>query len=585
VDTLFNIKKMTRDEKEKLSTSFLKVTTPRELAECLHIKYKILIYNLYVIAEEIKYKEFEIKKRNGKTRQIVAPISGIKLIQSRLNSVLQLIYPRKSCVHGFVLSGNILTNAQTHANQRCLINIDLENFFPSINFGRVRGLFLAYPFFFNEKIATTLAQVCCYKGYLPQGAPSSPIISNFICRRLDNDLLSLATWNKCSYSRYADDITFSTSLKVFPNDIATFNKNTIELSEKFKGLIVSNGFNINFSKVRFATKYNRQEVTGLITNEFPNVNRKFVRHVRAMLHAWEKHGINKAALEHFAKYNYKNKVSTNLESSYEKQLAGKISFIGSIKGKEHAISRKLYRRLKNLAPQVKLSIAQKAIELHNLPIVFAEGKTGWKHLNAALAKLKGDGQYPRMNIEFQRYKEDLIMNNDDLLSVCKTHSKNPLHKNKIICLFDRDVYKFVREATSDGLNYKSWGNKVYSIALPVPPHRIFNQVCIEHMYLDSEIKVPDASKRRLFFSDEFDTDTGKHKEEELTCTDKNILKRKYPAIIDSRVMNGEGSNVALAKNDFAENILNKVKGFDSFTFEHFKLVFNTIQEILEREPN
>ncbi len=166
---------------------------------------------------------------------------------------------------------------------------------------------MSYPFNFNDKVSTILAQICSYDGCLPQGAPSSLVLSNYICHRLDNQLLKLSRKCRIAYTRYADDITFSTNLKVLPSEIGIIKDNTLLLSSKLVNIIEDNGFTVNKEKIRFALKNNRQKVTSLIVNERINLNRKYIRHVRAMIHAWEKFGLEQAAIEHFEKYNYKTK--------------------------------------------------------------------------------------------------------------------------------------------------------------------------------------------------------------------------------------------------------------------------------------
>src|SRR5690606_10191540 len=136
---------------------------------------------------------FQIEKKSGGKRQICAPREPLKSIQLRLKHALINIYKNKSCVHGFIQQRSIVTNARQHISKCLLVNIDLEDFFSSINFGRLRGLFLSDPFNFNSDVATILAHICCCNGILPQGCPTSPILSNFICRKLDNALLKLAS--------------------------------------------------------------------------------------------------------------------------------------------------------------------------------------------------------------------------------------------------------------------------------------------------------------------------------------------------------------------------------------------------------
>ena len=165
----------------------------RDVASLLDVPYSTLFYHLYIFPEDKRYVQFGIPKRSGNTRLISAPVSPLKLVQGKLNQVLQAVYKPKPSSHGYIQGRSILTNARPHAGRRFVLNLDLANFFPSINFGRVRGLFLARPFSLPPEVATVLAQICCYKKQLPQGAPTSPIVSNMIARSLDNALQQLAS--------------------------------------------------------------------------------------------------------------------------------------------------------------------------------------------------------------------------------------------------------------------------------------------------------------------------------------------------------------------------------------------------------
>ena len=572
----------------KLSTSiepniqeFLTVETKRELAQVLGIEYKILIYNLYKIPDSKKYLEFEIQKRNGGKRKICAPNSGIKYIQRILNQILLQIYPVKSCVHGFVREKGITSNSSKHVNKKLLINIDLENFFPSINFGRVRGIFKSHPFNFNDTISTVLAQICCYNGTLPQGAPTSPIMSNYICRKLDNQLMRFAKENRLTYSRYADDITFSTNVYPLPKKFGIIKDYKITLSKEIIDIVERNDFKLNNNKIRYATKFNRQEVTGLVVNEFPNINRKYLHNVRAMLNAWEKYGLEKAATEHFTKYNHYKRTPDDEKITFEKILVGKIGFIGMVRGRDNPIYQKLVLRIKKLYPDVKLAVILKDENTEDKAIIFGEGKTDWKHLKAALLNLQDLGFYKDLEITFKDYPNNLQMNNDGLLDICKGASKASLHKNKIICVFDRDVSSVVNQVTDKNNTFKNWGNNVFSFALPIPTHRQFEEISIEHYYEDDEIKTSDNNGRRLFLSNEFDMKSGRHISDDLNYTETNRLKKNYPFIIEDKVYNNKSENIALPKDDFANNILNKEKPFDNFSFEEFKKIFDIIEGIVK----
>jgi RNA-directed DNA polymerase len=565
---------------ENLVFEFKDVQTLRELASCLRVEYKILTYHLYRVKDENKYNEFEIKKRNGGIRKIIAPISGIKLIQSTLNLILQNLFSPKSSVHGFTLNKSIKSNASSHVKKRIVVNLDLKDFFPTINFGRVRGLFLSYPFYFKPKVATALAQICCHKNALPQGAPTSPIISNFICRRLDNEMMKLVSSNKSTYTRYADDITISTNLKKLPPDIGTIIENKLILSERLLQTVQSNGFIVNPLKTRFAFRTNRQEVTGLIVNKLVNVNRKYIRHIRAMLHSWEKFGITLAASEHFNKYNVKNKTVSVVENSFKNELIGKVGFVGFIKGKDNEVYRKLLTRFGILAPEVQLKIVQNEIEQETNPIVFGEGRTDWRHLKKAFEVLKKKGFYRNLFLKFHEYSHELEINNDQLLNICKGLPKTDFSNKKVICLFDRDAKKIRSQVTEQGKPYKNWGKDVYSLLMPIPPHRNFEEICIEHYYSDDDLLKLDSNGRRIYLSNEFDSSSGVHLTEMLTYKTIKVLKAKYPRILDYNVINDEGKNVALSKTDFSKYILNETPPFNGVTFDNFKFIFDEIERII-----
>jgi len=145
---------------------------------------------------------------------------------------------------------------------------------------------MAPPFSLSPDIATTLARLTCHLNHLPQGAPSSPVISNMICWKMDRELQQLAAANKATYTRYVDDITFSTSENVFPSALGEIKLNKCIVGQSLESVILANGFSINAGKVRLQYHRSRQEVTGLIVNTKVNVRRGFVSQLRVMLHDW-----------------------------------------------------------------------------------------------------------------------------------------------------------------------------------------------------------------------------------------------------------------------------------------------------------
>ncbi len=326
--------------KEDIFSKFFALKNRTEIADLLEVKPEFLIGCIYMTKENDKYLTFEISKRNGKTRKIDAPNTQLKSLQQRFNDVLDVVFKAQSCAHGFVTGKSIVSNSQLHVSKKIVLNIDLEDFFPSIHFGRVRGLFLSRPYSFNNEVATTLAQIACYQGVLPQGAPTSPTISNMILKRLDRELMIFLTSKKCHYTRYADDITISTNLKRMPVEIiSSYDPGAIKLSSEFTEIIGNNGFRINDSKINLSFRTKRQEVTGIVTNEKINVKREFYIELRSILYNCMKNGIYDEACKYIAKYPYKiktnikNKVDDNdfITTWFIQVLMGKLNFLKMIK--------------------------------------------------------------------------------------------------------------------------------------------------------------------------------------------------------------------------------------------------------------
>lgn len=559
---------------------FLQLNSIKNLSTFLNLRINALEYFLFYAPDEKKYRNFKIQKRNGNLRIISTPNERLKEIQQILQIIFQYLYLGKPSVHGFVQNKSIITNARLHVNKKILVNLDLSDFFSSVSFGRIKGIFLNHPFNFNEEVSSALTRICCHDGSLPQGAPTSPILSNFVCRQLDNEFMKLSKSSKVLYSRYADDITISTNLKCLPKSVGTIENEKIELSNEIKKIIQKNGFKINDEKLRFAVKSNRQEVTGLIVNNFVNIKRDYLRHVKSMLNAWEKYGLYKAAFEHFSKFNPKSYMPNDIELAYTKELTGKINYIGVVRGLDDAIYEKLYNRIKALAPSVMLSIIKRQIQSSTNPILFTEGKSDIKHIEAAFNHFKSQGLYHDLSLHFHHYKDEDKMSNGELLKFCETFSKSHETGSIVICLFDRDDENFLANVASTKTTYKEWGNKVFSMVLPIPDHRKFTDICIEHFYTDMELITKDKNGRRIYLSNEFNKETGKHIKESLTIKHINKLQARRVQIIDNGVLNTENINFALSKNQFAENILNKVDGFDSFNFEAFKLIFDNIQTVI-----
>lgn len=277
-------------------TALKAAVTLHDVAALLHFKPAALAYVVFKLDSARKYKKFSIPKRNGGSRQICAPLPELKLLQRRLSDLLQ------NCVeeineangrddriaHGFKRKRSIITNAWEHRNRKHVFNVDLENFFGAINFGRIRGFFIKDKnFSLHEAVATLLAQIASHENGLPQGSPCSPVVSNLIGHVLDIHLVRLASKTGCTYSRYADDLTFSTNKPEFPRCIAERAKHEEHKwvpGSELTRLVKKSGFELNQLKTRMQYRDSRQEVTGLVVNKKINVRSEYRHTVRAMVH-------------------------------------------------------------------------------------------------------------------------------------------------------------------------------------------------------------------------------------------------------------------------------------------------------------
>lgn len=565
----------------KLNTCSLR--SIRGIANVLEVKYASLIYYVRKVPEADKYTKFCIPKKSGGEREICAPIPPLRFIQKKLNFILQNIFSPHYCVHGFVYNRNIVTNANYHTKQEYVLNIDLKDFFPSINFGRVRGIFMVYPFNFNSTVATFLAQTCCYCNQLPQGAPTSPTISNLICAKLDRQLLDFSRENNCRYTRYADDLTLSTYLPNFSKSIiaseSDIPKNVVILADELKKIIADNGFEINERKIRLRNWRQRQEVTGLTVNKFPNVDRKLIRQIRAMLYAWQKFGLDKAEEEYFVRYNKSHRNPEAKKPSFQDVVVGKINYVGMVRGKEDELYRNFCKKLKELNQKLRMKV--ELSEQEKIPLIITEGSSDWKHLKAAFRGLKKEGLFKGLKLKFSEYKGTM---GHSPLQLGTQLKQSEIQSKKTIFIFDSDNDGIVKQVIDYNGNPRYWGNHVYSFCLPVPKHRIGEKgVSIELYYTDDEIMKKDTNGKRLFFNREFDPNTRNHKEGLCRCNGKsaNKLRGSQLSIIDSYDIEN-GYTIALSKNHFADYVLGNKGDFGKFNFAEFKTIFEIIEEIVKQ---
>ena len=241
-----------------------------------------LHYYTFVGSRRDAYRQFHIPKKSGGMRTITAPDGELKDIMITLAFILnELYYPVPEAM-AFIRGRSIVENASQHVGQNYVLNLDLSDFFTSITANIVERNLVKLGL--APLVARDIATICTYPtitdhhvlNVVPQGAPTSPIISNICAMTLDNRLSGLARRFHLTYTRYADDITFSSNHNVYKKDSA--------FMEELNRIIAECHFTINPKKTRLQKRGSRQEVTGLTVSEKPNVSRKYIKNLRVLIH-------------------------------------------------------------------------------------------------------------------------------------------------------------------------------------------------------------------------------------------------------------------------------------------------------------
>lgn len=292
------------------------------------------------------YKEFCIPKKSGGVRRISTPVKELKNIQRALNLLLQAVAEISPSAMGFIPSRSVKDNAAIHTGQKVVFNCDLKNFFPSVTKTMVRSALRNHPghrISSNEVInlICSLSTVPDEDGVevLPQGAPTSPILSNIALYDLDRRLEGFARANGYRYSRYADDITFSHS-----HEEMTMRQDKIDA---LFSIISEYGLTVNPKKTKTYTMTERMEVTGLTVGGKVNVSRGYAKQLRTLLHLWESRGLDAA------QQIYSTDFCSGSESKLTSVINGKINYLAMIKGNNDSTYRKLKYRYRKLMQEIK----------------------------------------------------------------------------------------------------------------------------------------------------------------------------------------------------------------------------------------
>lgn len=394
-----------------------------------------------------RYRDFKIPKKSGEMRNIHAPVRGLKAIQQTLSFILQCVFEPHKAATGFVWKKSVVDNAKVHIGQRYVYNIDLKDFFQTIDQARVWKCFQLMPFNlvrsdysetglmrcedlekklaerkeevvwkevqtglrantsfgvfyashsfdFNKEIfvyfkgvessgkgdyktlsnenfvvvnkiqkndrlniANIITGLCCtemkverktesgdwvsvQRKVLPQGAPTSPVITNIICKRLDILLTGVANRFGLRYSRYADDITFSSMHNVYQ----TKGKFLKEVDR----IISGQGFSIKESKSRLQKDGYRKEVTGLVVSEGVNVQRRYIKQLRMWLYYWERYGYERASELLLPSYICDKSIMKRGQPLLRVVIRGKLDYLKMVKGTENVLYSKLKSRFEIL---------------------------------------------------------------------------------------------------------------------------------------------------------------------------------------------------------------------------------------------
>ncbi|MGV8964390.1 MAG: reverse transcriptase domain-containing protein [Candidatus Saccharimonadaceae bacterium] len=336
--------------------------------ECKPVQLKTLTYYTNPELNKKRYRKFTIKKKTGGERIINAPVIGLKSLLRPLNFVFQCVHEPHIAANGFVMNKSIVDNAKLHIGNHYVYNLDLKDFFHSFDRNRVKMGFIQEPFNLSgnrEPLAFLLASLCTHpielngeiQIVLPQGSPTSPTITNILCKKLDRRLTGLAHRYGAKYSRYADDITFSSAHNIYVDE--TFLKEIKRIIEEDQLLI------INPRKTRLQKTVHQQEVTGLIVNQKVNVKQHFLKQIRMWIYYWEKYGYEKAQQifirDYITEKGYKKKYKPNLNNV----LCGKLEFLKMVKGLKDPTYLRLKSRLDILTNEREI----KRKENVNIPAV------------------------------------------------------------------------------------------------------------------------------------------------------------------------------------------------------------------------
>lgn len=417
---------------------FLSIESFADLSCFLGIEPKKLGYMMMKLSRSSLYTDFEIPKKSGGYRNISAPKLQLRNIQQKLKNEIEKYYFPPTQAQGFLKKRSIVSNAKQHLKKNWNVNIDIKDFFPSVTSKRVYGLFKSKPFMFNSTVASLIANLLTYDGILPQGSVTSPLITNMICLSLDRSLAKYCLRNEITYTRYADDITFSSSDR--KKLIKIYNERDNSIHDSVVMIIKNNGFDINYDKVRCNFYFKHQEVTGIKTNTKTNIKNIHKYKIRSMIRAWKLFGLEDATKDYMIINHLDGNIKDYIKVFLD-ELTGLIAYAHMVLGQESTFYKRAAHDFNVLAKRtqffVKYSVdelVQNAVfnltnyDVKGIPVLESVAFYSNGNFYACL-----HGVYPEEKFEFLKDFDEQTIKKNILMSLltCKLTNSNNNYDNPL----------------------------------------------------------------------------------------------------------------------------------------------------------
>lgn len=317
---------------ERLENAMRGKYPPEYVHKCTNYACKLLDKNLPVIFDwthlvqilqlrqiQLKcYHVFVVRGKN-KEREITAPSMELKRRQQWILSEILEKNEVSDCCHAFVKGRSIVTNATMHIGKQNILNLDIKNFFPSISQDRVIKVFEEMGY--SKSASDILADICCYEGRLPQGAPTSPYLANLVLSKMDDDLIRFSKEKGLTYTRYADDMSFSSNLDIRPYEA------------EIKQIVMMHSFTVNEEKTKYYQEPYRKIVTGLVVKENKIcVPKSFKRKLKQEIYY----------CKHLGVQSHLNNTGNGMRSGFKEYLYGKAYYVNMV---EPDIGKRFLREL------------------------------------------------------------------------------------------------------------------------------------------------------------------------------------------------------------------------------------------------